>query len=60
MKKPHWPPVLGLFKSVAVALTYMRGNRAQAEIEESFGVSQSTISRAVTGLTPAPFGMADP
>jgi len=48
----HWPPILGLFKSMAVALTYMRRNRAQAEIGESFGVSQSTISRAVTGLTP--------
>ncbi len=22
----HWPPVLGLFKSVTVALTYMRRN----------------------------------
>jgi hypothetical protein len=48
----HWPPILGLFKSMAVALTYMRRNRAQAELGESFGVSQSTISRAVTGLTP--------
>jgi Helix-turn-helix of DDE superfamily endonuclease len=48
----HWPPILGLFKSTVVALTYMRRNRAQAEIGESFGVSQSTISRAVTGLTP--------
>jgi hypothetical protein len=48
----HWPPILGLFKSLTVALTYMRRNRAQAELGESFGVSQSTISRAVTGLTP--------
>ena len=48
----HWPPILGLFKSTVVALTYMRRNRAQAEIGESFGVSQSTISRAVAGLTP--------
>ena len=47
-----WPPILGLFKSVVVALTYMRRNRAQAEIGESFAVSQSTISRAITGLTP--------
>jgi hypothetical protein len=48
----HWPPILGLFKSMTVALTYMRRNRAQPELGESFGVSQSTISRAVTGLTP--------
>jgi hypothetical protein len=46
-----WPPILGLFKSVVVTLTYLRRNRAQAEIAEAFGVSQSTISRAVTGLT---------
>ena len=48
----HWPPILGLYKSVVVALTYMRRNRAQAEIAESFGVSQPTVSRAITGITP--------
>jgi len=47
-----WPPVLGLFKSVAVTLTYLRRNRVQAELGEAFGVSQPTVSRAVTGLTP--------
>ena len=47
-----WPPILGLFKSVAVALTYMRHNRTQAEIGESFGVSQPTISRAISVVTP--------
>jgi hypothetical protein len=47
-----WPPILGLFKSVAVALTYMRRNRVQAELAETYGVSQSTISRAITGVTP--------
>ncbi|MGI8429537.1 MAG: transposase family protein [Solirubrobacteraceae bacterium] len=47
-----WPPILGLFKSVAVALTYMRHNRTQAEIGESFGVSQSAISRAISAVTP--------
>jgi hypothetical protein len=49
---PTWPPILGLFKSVVVTLTYLRRNRVQAEIAEAFGVSQSTISRAVTSLTP--------
>ena len=43
-----WPPILGLFKSVAVTLTYMRHNRTQAEIAESFGVSQPTIGYPVT------------
>ena len=48
----HWPPILGLFKSVVVALTYMRRNRVQAELAETYGVSQPTINRAVTGITP--------
>jgi DDE superfamily endonuclease len=46
-----WPPILGLFNSVLIALTYLRRNRVQAEIAETYGVSQPTISRAVTGLT---------
>jgi hypothetical protein len=47
-----WPPILGLFKSVTVTLAYMRHNRTQAEIGESFGVSQPTISRAISVITP--------
>lgn len=47
-----WPPILGLFKSVTVTLTYFRHNRTQAEIGESFGVSQPTISRAISAITP--------
>src|SRR6266571_9287974 len=49
---PSWPPCLGLFKSVVAALTYMRHNRTQAEIGESFGVSQPTISRAISAIVP--------
>jgi Helix-turn-helix of DDE superfamily endonuclease len=51
-EKITWPPILGLFMSVVVTLTYLWRNRVQAEIGESYGVSQSTISRAVTALTP--------
>jgi hypothetical protein len=47
-----WPPILGLFKSVVVALTYMRRNRVQMELAETYEVSQSTISRAITRITP--------
>jgi DDE superfamily endonuclease/Helix-turn-helix of DDE superfamily endonuclease len=47
-----WPPILGLYKSVVVALTYMRRNRVQVELAEAYDVSQSTISRAITGITP--------
>ena len=46
-----WPPILGLYKSVVVTLTYVRRNRVQAEIGEAFDVSQSTISRAIAALT---------
>jgi hypothetical protein len=52
MDKEPWPPVLGLYRAVIVALTYMRRNRVQAEIAETYDVSQSTISRAITGITP--------
>jgi hypothetical protein len=47
-----WPPCLGLFKSVIATLSYLRHNRTQAEIGESLGVSQSTISRAIAAITP--------
>lgn len=47
-----WPSSLGLVNSVAVTLKYKRHNTAQAEIGESFGVSQSTVSRAIKVITP--------
>ena len=47
-----WPPILGLYKSVVVALTCMRRNRVQAELADTYDVSQLTISRAITGITP--------
>lgn len=50
--KRFWPPILGLYKSVVVTLTYLRRNRVQQELAETFDVSQSTISRAIAGLTP--------
>jgi hypothetical protein len=51
-KKPNWPPKLGLFKCVVVTLTYLRRNRVQQELAETYDVSQSTIGRAVTAITP--------
>ena len=47
-----WPPSLGLFTSVVVTLTYLRRNRVQVELAENYGVSQSTVSRAITAITP--------
>jgi hypothetical protein len=43
--KADWPPRLGLYKSVLVTLSYLRRNRVQAEIAESFGVSQPQCQR---------------
>ena len=51
-KERLWPPILGLYRSLVVALTYMRRNRVQAELAETYDVSQSTISRAITVMTP--------
>jgi hypothetical protein len=48
----RWLPVLGLRNALTVTLTYMRGNRIQAEIVENYGVSQPTISRAISAITP--------
>lgn len=48
-----YPPILGLFKCVVIALTYLRRNHVQQELAEYHGVSQSTISRAITAVTPA-------
>ena len=50
-RKP-WPPILGLFDSIVITLTYLRRNRVQAELGEAHGVSQPTISRAITAVTP--------
>lgn len=47
-----YPPILHLFKSVVVTLTYLRRNHVQQELAEYYGVSQSSISRAVTAVTP--------
>jgi hypothetical protein len=48
----EWPPILGLGNSMVVALTYLRRNRVQCELAETYGVSQSTISRAISAVTP--------
>ena len=48
----RWPPVLGLRNALTVTLRYMRRNRVQAEIAEDYAVSQPTISRAISAITP--------
>ena len=47
-----WPPILGLRNALTATLTYMRRNRVQAEIAENYSVSQPTISRAISAITP--------
>ena len=51
-KMRRWPPVLGLRNALTVTLTYLRRNRVQAEIAENYSVSQPTISRAISAITP--------
>jgi hypothetical protein len=51
-ERQEWPPILGLGNSVVITLTYLRRNRIQWELAETFGVSQSTISRAISAVTP--------
>ena len=48
----RWPPILRLRNALTVTLTYLRRNRIQAEIAENYGVSQPTISRAISAITP--------
>ena len=48
----RWPPILGPRNVLTVTLTYLRRNRVQAEIAENYGVSQPTISRAISAITP--------
>ena len=38
--------------ALTVTLTYLRRNRVQAEIAENYGVSQPTISRTISAITP--------
>jgi hypothetical protein len=48
----EWPPILGLGSSVVITLTYLRRNRVQCELAETYGVSQAMISRAIAAVTP--------
>ena len=45
----HWPPVLGLFRSVVVVLTYMRRNHVQGN---SLSISECRSLRSAGMLTP--------
>ncbi|MGH3305967.1 MAG: transposase family protein [Streptosporangiaceae bacterium] len=47
-----WPPSLGLFDSVVITLTYLRRNRVQEELAETYGTSQPTVSRSISVITP--------
>jgi len=43
---------VGLLNSMVMTLTSARRNRVQAEIAEAFNVSQPTVSRVISRLTP--------
>ena len=53
----RWPPVLGLRNALIVTLKYLRRNRVQADIAEDYGVSQPTISRAISAMGAALLGV---
>lgn len=46
-----WPPSLGLKNSLRITLTYLRQNRVEQELAEQYGVSQPTVSRAITAMS---------
>ncbi|MEU6585494.1 transposase family protein [Nocardia sp. NPDC046763] len=46
-----YPPSLGLFTCVCVALVYLRRNYRQVELAQWYDTSQSTISRAIGAVT---------
>lgn len=43
---------LGLFRAVAVTLTYLRRHHVQDEIAEYYGISQPTVSRTIAEFVP--------
>lgn len=45
------PPSIGLFKAVTITSTYLRRNRTQQDLAETFGTSQPTISRVIAAVT---------
>ncbi|SYZ33404.1 transposase family protein [Propionibacterium australiense] len=45
-------PALSQAEQIRATLAYLRRNRAQSELAESFGVNQSSICRAISRWTP--------
>ena len=49
---PGLPPIVSIQTGLKITLIYLRKNRTQDDLAVSFGVSQSTVSRTVTAMTP--------
>ena len=47
-----WPPILGFYKSVVIALTYLRRSYPGRKLAETFGVSQPTVSGGGIRIAP--------
>jgi DDE superfamily endonuclease/Helix-turn-helix of DDE superfamily endonuclease len=47
-----WPPVVGLYRAVIIALVYIRQNLSQAAVGDLFGLSQPTVSRIYPAILP--------
>ena len=51
--KHHCPPSLGLYDSIKITMIYLAENLRQTTLATIFGVSQPTISRAITKVVAA-------
>ncbi|PFG50723.1 DDE superfamily endonuclease [Amycolatopsis sulphurea] len=51
-EKQAWPPIVGLYRAVALTLVYVRQNLNQAAVGDLFDVSQSTVSRVHRAMLP--------
>jgi hypothetical protein len=51
-KTQAWPPIVGLYRAVALTLVYVRQNLNQAAVGDLFGISQATVSRVYRAMLP--------
>jgi hypothetical protein len=51
-KTQAWPPIVGLYRAIALTLVYVRQNLNQAAVGDLFGISQSTVSRVYRVMLP--------
>lgn len=50
---PDLPPIIDIREGVLITLIYLRTNRTQEDIAYTRGISQPTVSRTISAMTPA-------